>query len=480
MHKENIPFRIIVSSINTSLHRLAVYLQRIITAAIPKAKSHVENSYDLVNILSDVSMINNEILVSLDVTSLFTNVPLELVIDSINRRWEYIEKETNISKKDFIDIIKFVTSSTYFTFNNVKYKQIYGAPMGSPLSPIIADLVMQDLETTVLNTLNIEARYYFRYVNDVLIIIPEDKVNKVLHSFNSYHDRLKFMIEIEDNHRINFLDISIIVINNVIHIDWFRKKTFSERTLSYLSNHPMCHKKGVIYNLVDRAILLSNPIFHKKNLEFVINMLIDNGYPLDLIFNEINYRLKYLIMNKLNDNTLTRTHISNLTNGEDNHKFIAIPYIEGLSELIASSIKKSNIKIGYRCLRRLNGYIKPQKDKNELSNNSNVIYKINCRDCNATYIGQTKRKLGTRLKEHKNNIKLDSTRLSVISEHISNLSHSFDWDNAKILDYESNYYKRLISEMLHIKEHINSINLKKDIESLESCYFDVLDKLRVT
>lgn len=108
---------------------------------------------------------------------------------------------------------------------------------------------------------------------------------------------------------------------------------------------------------------------------------------------------------------------------------------------------------------------------------SNVIYKIDCKVCDATYIGQTKRQLCTRIREHKNNIKLDSTRHSVISEHILNQSHTFDWDNTKILDHESNYQKRLISEMLHIKEHKNSINLNKDTELLDSCYFDVLERL---
>jgi len=71
-------------------------------------------------------------------------------------------------------------------------------------------------------------------------------------------------------------------------IDWFHKKTFFGRYLSYFSNHPICYKIGTIYNLVDRAILLSHPMFHKKNLKICIEMLRDNDYPLDLIFKEIN------------------------------------------------------------------------------------------------------------------------------------------------------------------------------------------------
>jgi len=52
--------------------------------------------------------------------------------------------------------------------------------------------------------------------------------------------------------------------NNKFIIDWFHKETFSGRYLSYYSSHPLCHKIGSIYSLVDRAILFSHPIFHKK------------------------------------------------------------------------------------------------------------------------------------------------------------------------------------------------------------------------
>jgi len=57
-----------------------------------------------------------------------------------------IQYNTNTPKNDIISVIKFVLSSTYFTFNNVIYKQTYGTPMSSLFSPIIADIVMQDLQ----------------------------------------------------------------------------------------------------------------------------------------------------------------------------------------------------------------------------------------------------------------------------------------------------------------------------------------------
>lgn len=73
-------------------------------------------------------------------------------------------------------------------------------------------------------------------------------------------------------------------------------------------------------------------------------------------------------------------------------------------------------------------------------------------------MGQTKRQLRTRIREHKSNIKQDASRHNVLVEHIF-CDHMFDWSSVKILDQETNYKKRLISEMTHIKVQKIGINL---------------------
>jgi len=84
-----------------------------------------------------------------------------------------------------------------------------------------------------------------------------------------------------------------------------------------------------------------------------------------------------------------------------------------------------------------------------------VVYRIECEECDASYVGQTKRQLITRIKEHKSSTKPDQSKISVVSNHILQTKHRFDWNNTRVLDIEHNYYKRLISEMLHIKHQKN-------------------------
>jgi len=73
--------------------------------------------------------------------------------------------------------VQLILNSIFFTFDNVIYKQIYGTSKGYLLSPILADIVMQDLEKKAINILGIDFPFYYRYVDDILLLTPDDKVN---------------------------------------------------------------------------------------------------------------------------------------------------------------------------------------------------------------------------------------------------------------------------------------------------------------
>ena len=106
----------------------------------------------------------------------------------------------------------------------------------------------------------------------------------------------------------------------------------------------------------------------------------------------------------------------------------------------------------------------------ELLSNQNVTCKISC---DASYVGQTKRKLSTRLREYVSDINKKTDSPSVISDHRVNFNHNFRW-NVRILDIESFYNKRLISEMIHIKRQRRDLNKQNDTESLPESYSQII------
>ncbi|EZA62183.1 hypothetical protein X777_02808 [Ooceraea biroi] len=106
---------------------------------------------------------------------------------------------------------------------------------------------------------------------------------------------------------------------------------------------------------------------------------------------------------------------------------------------------------------------------------SNVVYKISCNDCEASYVGQTKRQLQTRIGEHRKDINKKTGSPSVISIHRIQSSHDFKWNEVEILDEESSYKKRLISEMVNIKKQSYPLNLQNDTLELPEDYLPILN-----
>jgi len=147
IRKTGSPLRIVVSSVGSPLYDVARFLREILSNSIKKPNSNIKDSWLFVTKINNTPTIeSHEVLMSLDVTSLFTNIPKELVIQGIRNRWNDIKNITKMSQAQFLDAIDLVLSSASFKFDGKYYEQIYGSPMGSPLSPILADIIMDDLE----------------------------------------------------------------------------------------------------------------------------------------------------------------------------------------------------------------------------------------------------------------------------------------------------------------------------------------------
>ena len=124
--------------------------------------------------------------------------------------------------------------------------------MGSPLSPVVANMVMQDFEKMAIGMLPCRLLFY-RYVDDIILVAPSERVGDILNIFNSLDTRLQFTMEIGLDGKISFLDTMLIIEERNLIFDIYRKATFSGRFLNFHSYHPHCHKRGVIYEVVDKV-----------------------------------------------------------------------------------------------------------------------------------------------------------------------------------------------------------------------------------
>jgi len=152
-----------------------------------------------------------------------------------------------------------------------------------------------------------------------------------------------------------------------------------------------------------------------------------------------------------------------------------IPYIDHSAGKFIQMFKNiPNFKLSFFGINSLNKFIKTHKDRLPFLSRSNVVYKINCLHCDASYVGQTRRLLKQRIDEHRSHIRRSMTQTSVITEHRLEFSHDFDWKNVEILDQEGYFNKRLISEMIYIKKQQKGLNLQKDTVLLDPIYSDII------
>ena len=117
----------------------------------------------------------------------------------------------SITEKELTKLFAFTTSQTHFIFKNKFYNQIDGVAMGSPLAPVLASIFMGFYESKWLNKYNLnKPKFYFRYADDILAASDneQDSLN-FLFFLNNRHSNIKFMIEKQINHSIDFLDIFI-------------------------------------------------------------------------------------------------------------------------------------------------------------------------------------------------------------------------------------------------------------------------------
>jgi len=140
-------------------------------------------------------------------------------------------------------------------------------------------------------------------------------------------------------------------------------------------------------------------------------------------------------------NKQTKKQITENTNEERTSWFV-IPFIKKVTEKFKNNISSGlKSKLAFFSLNKLGRIIKAQKNTLPTECKKNVVYKLSCKDCDDTYVGQTKRKFNTRVTEHKNDINKNTGKHSVITEHRLDKNHEFDWDNPEILDKERFYYK---------------------------------------
>ena len=426
---------------------------------------------------------------SFDVTSLFTNIPLQETIDiavseifdnpdyselletceiGIDKSEKFFkchtpEKEDEITyfnRSQLRRLLELATLDSYFFFNGNIYKQIDGVAMGSPLGPTLANLFMNYMERKWLEEcpLDFKPVLYRRYVDDTFLLFKSlDHVEQFRAYLNAKHPNISFTCDLEENGILPFLDVKVQRSGAQFITSIYRKPTFTGLFSKYYAFSPLKNKENLISTLTVRAWrICSNYDFFNQEIDKLKAILQSNGYPLGFIekvmgkmLNKLHKSFDYEEV--LNYNVpRAQVYFSTFHLGD-----ISKQIAQDLKKIVSENYPQVQLLITYKTHSAIGSRF-GFKDKQPKLNQSNLIYRYTCECCKAFYIGKTERQLGMRISEHMGVSVRTGNTLKVqphsdISDHCKKCQTNVSPDNFTIENSHQSEKGLLILESLYQK-----------------------------
>lgn len=488
IHKNNNPGRPIVNSIGSITEKISCYVDEQIKDLAKKVPSYIKDTSDFLRQLEKMTIQETDILVTVDVSSLYTNILHNEGLQAIND-WM---QENGVSKqqREFTTkLASLVLKSNYFEFNNRIFYQKQGTAMGTKMAPNYAIIYMHKIEEGFLKTTTLKPTIWKRFIDDIFMIWPhgKDKLQIFIEQLNSYHPVIKFTEE-SSTEQIPFLDTTVYKLGTKLATKIYHKKTDQKAYLHYQSSHPRSHKDAVPYSLLIRSKrICTEEKFFLQEARITIKKLLDRKYPKLLLLNA------YLKAKSLNRNDLI--HSKTTRKQEDRIRFVTTynhqnPPIKQILEANKTILERNRkgilhkeLQVVYRRAPNLRdkiikGQITSKKKpptaiskpcnkpcttcplmnpshvitsrrniSHRINGNYNcqshhVIYVLTCRNCQKQYVGETGNTVNLRITNHKSCIK--THRDNPVANHY-NIVHQTNLPQftVQVIDNEIDKNKRL-------------------------------------
>ena len=475
VHKADMPLRPIVSSIGSIMYTSAKYLSKVLSPLVGKNKHFIKNSKHFASEMKNKRVEEDEILISYDVTALFTSVPVQKAITVIHDKLltdDTLHERTPLSAEHITKLLEICLKCTYFTYDEAFYAQIHGAAMGSPVSPIVCNLYMEHFESIALSTAPHPPGWWYRYVDDTHTKQKVAHVQEFTEHINKLDPDIKFTIEREENGSLAFLDTNTVRrTDGTISTTVYRKPTHTDQYLDFESCHPEEHKMSVIRSLHQRAgAIISDPTELTKEIKHVNDALKKCHYP--------DWALKKTEKSIANPN---KSKGKKRYNKADQKGSVVMPYVKGTSETLRRIFNKHKVNVCFKPHQTLKQMLVHPKDKTKKSEVCGAIYHVQCAGsdkgsvCNDSYIGETERTLKKRFLEHRR----PSSSTSEVSKHIhvDSPDHSVSLDRVEVLDREASWFERGVKEAIHIRTRRPTLNKDGGRHNLPHIWDPVLKPL---
>ena len=441
------PMRCVVSTIGTPSYGASEFLVQLIQPTLSKSNIRVKNSSSFVDEAKTWNIGKEEVQVSFDVVALYPSVPISKAVDAItdilSKDMDDISTRTKLTLKDIRELIELCLCKCYFLWENEIYFIEDAGPIGLSLMVVVSEAYLQFNENISLSIAilrDVAPITYRRYVDD------SHSRFKSIESARSFKDilndqdpRIQYTMEEQlENGSLSFLDVTCI--NNGMgnyEFNVFRKEAITNVQIKPNSSIDPRILEGVFKGFLSRAKRICSEKYLKDEIAFLINIFVENGHN----------RTYLESIAKCYDAPMTRDEN---TEQNDYKNMVKLPWIPILGPRLRKVFKNQGIKVVFTSTRNLQDILCNNKCK--LPQNSYPgVYQLECSCGQGVYIGETKKRISTRTKEHEKNAEKGRWNSSGAVEHCRDCHGQFNWQEAKTLAVENNYYRRQVRESLEIR-----------------------------
>ena len=466
VHKNNTPVRPVLSMPGSAYHNVATYVAKCYKV-VPECQINASTKL-ICDKIKSVKLEEDEEMISFDVVSLYTNVP---VMEAIQVCTDLLynlssDQRPNIDKETFLTLAKIASCNVMMSTHDGYYKQIDGLAMGSPPAPHLANGWLSQFDENI----QANSKIYFRYMDDILKEEKSAKVESKLGDINTLHPNLKFTSEraCEQEQQSKKWDLPVLDMK-IIHdrasgslsSTWYSKPTDTGLIMNFHAMAPKRYKRSVVSGFVYRIYRACSTwqLFH-ESLEKAKRVLERNQYPPTFYESIIRETLETILRPNLD---IPESEPNPLPAVESSPKFkLRVQYRGKATEDYARALHKCDspcmIVMTLRKLKTIMPSLKPPVEK---MLRSGLVYQLTCPSCNARYVGETCRHMLTRFKEH-------TQKAGPMKTHLQQCGATLTEEHVEILQMTSRGEDFLLTlEALHIREHKPQINTKDEYRSRE-------------
>lgn len=390
IHKNN-KIRPITDTCTAPGYTLSRIICKIINSIIPIESHHIRDVVELKDQLDLLRIRSDDILVSMDVVSMYTTIPTNLVIKLIMKHSHTFYNRYSLPTVLFTRMLEFILNEcTFFTFNDMIFKQTQGLPMGGCISALAARLVMDDVIDFYQAAIPIQPTFLKLFVDDSIFIINQSMASLSLDILNIYDfNVLRFVMEQEDSSgSINFLNMTLTRHNHEIITNWYSKPYASKRLLNYHSSHKRSIIMGTAQNFIKTVLKLSHGKYFTTNKQLIIDRLRANNFPETSIIALLNEHYTYMRPYSVNANTYIHhfynPSIPNPKPAATRKTYVSFPHNIICKNIIKQTLhhyKGPNIVLADSIKNTKINYISSLKTKIPLDKQTNVFLLSTCK-CN--------------------------------------------------------------------------------------------------